>query len=262
MKKHIQLLTVLIVFVCSSVHAQKTIQAEDIIRDIKAGKYISLSNATIEGKLDFTDMNEKLKDLPKRKRKWWKTGNVDNKVSNSISVKLTFINCKFKDDVLAYIPDSDDSGYTFTADFENVVIFENCVFERKAMFKYSTFKKYTSFEKTDFRDDTTFKYAKFPNKSAIFKGSKWENGASFKYAKFGDFVSFENAFFNESATFKYSKFEFGVSFKDAQFEEDLNMKYAEVRGGFNISGMKVAFELDSKYTKINGKSFSKYLIEN
>ena len=51
-------------------------------------------------------------------------------------IKISFKNCTFKDDVLAYIPDSDDSGYTFTASFEDEAIFINCTFERKAMFKY------------------------------------------------------------------------------------------------------------------------------
>ena len=240
MKKYISILS-LFVFIAASSFAQKTVQAEDIIKDIKAGKDVSISNATIEGVLDFTYMEEKLDDLPRRKKKWW-NGNWNwgsNTVNNTIETKVSFTNCTFTDHVLAYIPDSDDSGYTFIANFEDDTIFKNCTFERKAMFKYSEFDRNASFEGAQFEDDTTFKYAKFDN-----------------------YISFANSRFSESATFKYSEFSDGVSFKNAKFEEDLNIKYTKVRGKFNISEMKVAYDIDSKYTKINGQSFSKYLLNN
>ena len=44
-------------------------------------------------------------------------------------------------------------------------------------------------------------------------------------------------------------------------KEDLNIKYMQVSGDFIITNMNVAYDIDSKYTKINGKSFSKYLID-
>jgi hypothetical protein len=260
MKNKITLVTLAFTLMSFVSFSQKTISAEDIIADIKSGKDISISNATIEGVLDLTYMEEKLAELPKRKKKWWKNDSGDNKVENIIKVRLSFNNVTFKDDVLAYIPDSDDSGYTFTASFENKALFKNCVFERKAMFKYSEFEDDSSFENADFQDDTTFKYAKF-RRSADFTNNTYENSATFKYAKFATYISFANSTFNESATFKYTKFNDGVSFKNVKFEEDLNIKYTEVNGKFDISGMKVAYDIDSKYTKINGKSFSKYIIE-
>lgn len=262
MKKYITILSLVVAFVTTSAMAQRTVKAEDIIKDIKAGKDISISNATIDGVLDFTYMEEKLKDLPKRKkRSWWGKNYGSNKVKNLIEVNVSFKNCTFRDDVLAYIPDSDDSGYTFTASFENKAIFSNCTFERKAMFKYSDFENDSSFEGADFQDDTTFKYAKF-KRGASFEAAKFENEATFKYTNFSTEVSFAKSVFNESATFKYAKFEDGVSFKNVKFEEDLNIKYTNVKGRFDIDGMKVAYDIDSKYTKINGKSFSKYLLEN
>ena len=258
--KKITLLTLAFALISFASFSQKTISADDIMSDIKAGNDVSISNATIEGVLDFTYMEEKLSELPKRKRKWWKNDNGGNKVENLITVRISFENVTFKDDVLAYIPDSDDSGYTFTASFEKDAMFKNCVFERKAMFKYSEFEEDSSFENADFQDDTTFKYAKF-RLSADFSNNTYENSATFKYANFATHVSFANSTFRESATFKYTKFSDGVSFKDVKFEEDLNIKYTEVRGKFDISGIKVAYDIDSKYTKINGKSFSKYMIE-
>ncbi|MFY0604102.1 MAG: pentapeptide repeat-containing protein [Flavobacteriaceae bacterium] len=239
MKNKITLVVIMAFLMTSVGFAQKTIKASDIIKDIKKGKNVSYTNATIVGDLDFTYMEEKLLDLPKRKKnRWWRNGG-SNTIKNLIKSKVSFVNCTFEDDVLAYIPDSENSGYTFIANFDDDAIFKNCTFERKAMFKYSKFNEDASFEGTKFEDDSTFKYSEFDNN-----------------------VSFAKATFKETATFKYTKFKDGVSFNSTDFQEDLNIKYTKVTGEFDIKGMKVAYDINSKYTKINGKGFNKYLIEN
>ena len=239
--------------------AQKTIEASDIMSDIKNGKSISYKNAIIVGVLDFTFMEKALEKLPKKKKSsWWSNGNSSNTIEKLIEVQISFINCTFKDDVLAYIPD-EDSGYTFTASFEDIAIFKNCNFKGKSMFKYSHFELDADFSNSTFDDDTTFKYAKF-DKKISFSKTKFTESATFKYAKFIKNVSFSDAVFEDSATFKYAKFNNGVSFKNTNFEEDLNIKYMNVNGDFNVTNMKVGYNIDSKYTKINGKSFSKHLL--
>lgn len=262
MKNKITLFTLILFLASSITFAQKTVLAEDILKDIKAGKHISIKNATIKGVLDFTYMSDAIEKLPsKRKSSWfnWSSGNSTNEIKKMIEVRISFTNCTFKDDVLAYIPD-EDSGYTFTASFEDITIFKNCNFERKAMFKYSKFESDTDFSGTTFNEDSTFKYAKF-NEDIDFKKTLFNESATFKYAKFSNNVSFSNATFKDSATFKYSNFNDGVSFENTKFNEDLNIKYMKVSGDFNISNMEVAYEIDSKYTKINGKSLNKYLID-
>jgi len=242
--------------------AQKTIEASDILKDIKAGKTITIKDATINGVLDFTYMEDALEKLPRtKKNSWffWISGNSTNQIEKSIDIRISFTNCTFKNDVLAYIPD-EDSGYTFTANFEDEAIFKNCAFERKAMFKYSRFESDSDFSGSSFNDDSTFKYAKF-DKNSSFSNTKFNEIATFKYAKFSRNVNFSNSVFKDTATFKYTKFNDGVSFKNTNFEEDLNIKYMQVSGDFNITNMNVAYEIDSKYTKINGKSFSKNLID-
>jgi hypothetical protein len=239
MKNKITLVALIAFLITSVGFAQKTVNASDIMKDMKKGKDISYTNATIVGDLDFTYMDEKLVDLPKRKKKsWWKNGG-SNTVKHLIKSKVSFINCTFEDNVLAYIPDSENSGYTFVASFNDDAIFTGCTFERKAMFKYSKFNENASFEGVKFEDDTTFKYSEFDNN-----------------------VSFAKATFKETATFKYTKFRDGVSFNNTDFQEDLNIKYTKVTGKFDIKGMKVAYEINSKYTKINGKGFSRYLLDN
>lgn len=229
-------ITFIAVLFCLTIHAQKIVNASDIIQKIKNGKSVEVSNATISGVLDFTFMNDALPKLPKRKS-WWNNGG-SNTIEKQITNKISFINCTFNDNVLAYIP-HEKSGYTFVANFESDVIFKNCNFKQKAMFKYSEFERNTDFSNTKFNDDSTFKYAKFERN-----------------------ITFENTFFEEPATFKYSEFKEGVSFKNVNFKEDLNIKYTNVSGDFNITDMNVAYEIDSKYTNINGKSFNTYLLNN
>lgn len=216
--------------------AQNTVSASQIMEDIREGKNISYENAIIEGDLDFTYMAEKMPDLPK-KSKWWNNGGT-NTVEESIDVSISFKNCIFQDDVLAYIHD-DRSGYTFIADFDKDVVFKACEFKRNAMFKYSDFDGAANFSNTKFQRETTFKYAEFDEKA-----------------------DFSNTYFDDDATFKYAQFDEGVSFKSAVFEESWNIKYMKARGDFDISGLEVRDDIDAKYTKINGQNFTSYLVNN
>ncbi|WP_272149438.1 pentapeptide repeat-containing protein [Tenacibaculum aiptasiae] len=252
------IITLIAFLFCLTTFAQTKVSASDIIRDVKNGKAVNISNATITGVLDFTFMNEALPKLPKRKR-WWNNGG-SNTIEKQITNKVSFVNCTFTDDVLAYIP-HEKSGYTFIANFEDVVTFRDCIFEQKAMFKYSDFESNTDFSNTKFNNDSTFKYAKF-DRDITFENTFFDEPATFKYAEFKQFVSFANSTFNESATFKYSEFNDGVSFRNVKFQEDLNIKYTKVHGQFDITNMEVAYEIDSKYTKINGRSFSKHLLKS
>ena len=262
MNNKINLIAFSFFLVTSISFAQKKMKAASIMKDIKEGKSISINNATIVGVLDFTYMDDAMEKLSdKKKKSWfnWSSNNSTNEIKEMIDVKISFTNCTFKDDVLAYIPD-EDSGYTFSASFKEIAVFKNCDFKSKAMFKYSRFERNSDFSGSSFNDDSTFKYAKF-DKDSSFENTTFDEIATFKYAKFNNNVSFYNAVFKDTATFKYTNFSDGVSFKNTKFEEDLNIKYMKVSGNFNITNMSVTYNIDSKYTKINGKSFSKYLID-
>lgn len=234
-KSRLLLLTVLSIFAFSA-QAQTTVKASDIMEALKKGKEIKYENVTVTGVLDFTFMDEKLPDLPRR-RSWWKS-NGDNTVNELIESKISFENVTFKDHVIAYYHD-DRSEYTFTADFENDVMFKNCSFQRDAMFKYSEF-----------------------GRDASFEGSSFEEESTFKYAEFSEVANFTNTKFDEDAIFKYSKFRSGVSFASARFERSLDMKYTEVRGDFDVKDLYVRGDIDTKYTDINGRDFAKYMLKN
>jgi hypothetical protein len=235
-KQTVLSLIVFVLLFSTNLFAQQTVRASDIMKDIKMGKTISYDNVTITGVLDMTFMEEKLPDLPK-KRRWWKNGG-SNSVEEQIESAISFTNCTFENNVYAYYHD-DDTEYTFIANFENNVKFTNCTFKGEALFKYSDFER-----------------------NADFRGSTFNDRTTFKYAKFDENVSFANTLFEEDAIFKYSHFRDGVSFNNAKFKDDLDIKYTKVSGEFNIKNMTVSNDIDSKYTKINGKGFNKYLLDN
>ena len=216
--------------------SQTKVSATDIMADMKSGKDITYENVTVTGVLDFTYMDEKAEDLPVRRR-WWRNGG-NNVINEVIESRISFVNVTFEDDVLAYYHD-DRSEYTFTADFENDVVFKNCQFKRDAMFKYSQFERDASFEASVFSRETTFKYAEFEEKAMFVQTT-----------------------FEEDAIFKYTKFRDGVSFEQARFERSLDMKYTKVRGDFDVKGLYVRWDIDTKYTDINGRGFSKYMLDN
>jgi len=239
-------------FITVSITAQKKINASKIMNDIRNGKDIVYNNATIVGVLDFTFMDDQSDKLPRKKKRWWKQGG-DNKIKKQITNKISFVNCTFEDNVLAYIH-QEDSQYTFVANFEDDVLFKDCTFKEMALFKYSDFEENADFTGTKFKGESTFKNADFQS-NVSFTNTFYGESSTFKYAKFRNNVSFANAIFKETATFKYTEFNNGVSFNKTRFEEDLDLKYTQVSGEFNIAGMHVEYEVDSKYTSINGEKF-------
>ena len=215
--------------------AQTQVKASQVMKAIKNGETIAYENVTITGVLDFTFMDDKLDEFPRRSR-WWRDGT--NEVKETIESKVTFKNVVFEEDVLAYFHDK-RSGYTFTADFEQEVIFENCQFLRDAMFKYSVFEE-----------------------GATFSGSKFQRENSFKYAEFESRADFANTYFDDDAMFKYTEFNEGVSFRKAVFDGSVDMKYTKVSGDLDIEDMDVRWDIITKYAEVNGRSFTRYLINN
>lgn len=256
MKKLNLLLTALLIIAVSFSANAQTIDAADIVQQAKAGKDITYQNATIKGVLDFTPYEEKKNDLPSRS--WLSTSS--NTIENDITGKITFINCTFEDDVLAYLHD-DDTEYTFVSNFEEDVIFKNCAFKEGAAFKYSTFSGIVDFSGSEIKEEANFKYAEF-EKEADFAQLNFKELANFKYAEFEEMVTFSSAIFNSEADFKYAEIDNGVNFSNALFEDFLNFKYTKLNGAVNLKNFKINGDIDTKYTEVNGKSFTAYLANN
>ncbi|MEM7550176.1 MAG: pentapeptide repeat-containing protein [Bacteroidota bacterium] len=235
---------------------KKTITAEEIMAMVKKGENINFENVTVDGVLDFTFMEEKIDELPKRDR-WWNGG--DNTVEEDIEVNISFVNCEFKDDVLAYFHD-ERSEYTFVAHFDRNAIFKNCKFNGLAAFKYTDFQRNSDFSGSTFEEGVNFKYAEFEEQNSFAEVTFYRE-ANFKYAEFEQKADYTKSVFEDDANFKYSKFRRGVSFNDVRFEDSVDMKYTKVRGDFDVENLYVRRDIDTKYTDINGNSFSSYMLK-
>jgi len=219
-----------------SAFGQEAISVKKILQEIKTGKDITYENQIIVGKLDFTFLDDR--DLPDS---WWdrywngkfeKRGVIKEMINSSIS----FINCTFEDDVLAYIR-LDKMNYTLIANFNHSIRFENCTFKKAALFKHSEF-----------------------NSAVTFAGSQFLGNTNFKYSEFAMPADMSKTIFHQDATFKYAKFDKGISWKASTFKGDLDIKYLNVKGKMISTEMIVDGDVDATYAEIEGQTFISYIL--
>jgi len=235
MKQALTLLSLLLGLAITST-AQSKIKASDIIKQINEGHDVAYTNVEIEGNLDLTDLQNRTK--APHSNTWLRHfDGDDNTFVSTVNVSLTFTNCTFLDDVLAYYH-LNHSRETFVANFEKGVVFKNCNFDRASEFKYSQFEGVATFAGSAFKEEANFKYAVFSS-GPSFVNTKFEDGANFKYTHFPVETSFQQATFYGLANFKYSKFSSPVNIESVAFK-----------------GIE-----DFKYTRIDGRSFTSYLLE-
>lgn len=254
MMRKVQILFVLLLLPLLS-FAQTKVDASEIIKKMNRGEAISYKNAVITGSLDMTQLQNK-------KLKKGEDGDTREYIS-TVTAPVTFINCTFQGDVLAYFsPEDDGSGIfssgsneVYNTNFERDVLFGNCKFEQESAFKYSEFKAGASFVGSRFSEEALFKYSEF-SRDVNFSNVRFEEEANFKYVEFPKTVSFAGATFAEEANFKYAKFQEGVNFQKAVFDGTANFKYAKISDSFNIRGANFRGGDDFKYTKLNNRSVS------
>jgi len=238
--------------------AQNRVQAEDIIDLINAGQDVSYKNAVIVGDLDFRTLDDVTADKPLRRSRIGRLSTQS--YSCHVWSSLSFIDCTFTGDVLAYIH-IDKKNDTYNAVFYEDVNFEGCEFGDASDFKYAKFKKKANFVNTTYEEEALFKYAEFST-DVSFQDSVFKDDANFKYVKFPETVDFKQTVFRDYANFKYAKFPEGVSFEDAEFHRTADFKYTKFSEPLNFDGVEFEGDADFKYTKIDGRSFTTYLIKN
>jgi len=233
---------------------QERVQAEDIIDLINDGRPVRYQNAVIIGDLDFSSIEEVTADKLLRRSRW-STQSYKCHVNSPIS----FTNCMFQGDVLAYVH-IERKKETYNAVFYENVSFEGCEFEEASAFKYAKFEKGANFENTQYSEEALFKYTKFST-DVNFTGSEFDGYANFKYTKFPEGADFSQTVFHRYADFKYTKFPEGVNFNDAEFQGTANFKYTKFSEPLNFEGVEFDGETDFKYTSIDGRSFTSYLLK-
>ena len=254
MKKSSALILVFMLLSVSA-FAQSRVNAKDILKDIDSGKAINYRGAEIIGDLDLTSIQDRVPDKNNKPSRhstqvfWY-----------HVRTPLSFVDCTFKDDVIAYYSD-DEKNETHNAVFHADVSFQGCVFQGISAFKYSKFHEGADFTKTTYHEEALFKYTEFSTEVS-FAGSNFSNDANFKYTKFPSKVDFGNVNFRDLANFKYTKFPKGVSFKNSVFQGDSIFKYTKFYEPFDFEGTEFEDSVDFKYTKLEGKSFTKYLLKN
>ena len=242
------LLAGFILALVSLAHAQSSLEAKDIFQKIDRKQEVNVRDAVIQGTLDLTELANQQRVSNS------KLGNEEYK--SRVEVPLTFRNCTFKGDVIAYKTlDKDgksrnnwNNQILYSADFKEKVIFENCTFEGKTEFKYSDFAEIVVFNDGKFRYEANFKYADF-HEDARFEGSDFDRSANFKYADFRSAALFTDARIDDYADFKYAEFNNGASFLKTKFNGSADFKYAEFSRAGDFSGADFRSDPDFKYTK-------------
>ncbi len=259
--------------------AKSQVKASTIINQINAGKAVQYKNAEIAGNLDFTSIKDVTVDEKSMADRFLHKGSPLVYLYH-VRSSVSFTNCVFTGDVLAYVHDDDDND-THNAIFYKDVDFQGCNFQGKSAFKYVKFKTKTNFKNTQYSDEALFKYTKFST-DASFSNSRFKKAANFKYTKFSTDISFSNSHFSKEANFKYTefpesvnfdkatfqrlanfkyaKFPEGVNFKDVQFKGNADFKYTKFSEPLNFDGAAFDNDVNLKYTKIDGKSFTTYLL--
>ena len=238
--------------------AKSQVKASQIINQINAGKTVQYKDAEIVGNLDFTSIKDVTLD-EKSQRNSQRSNGSTLTYRCHVRSPVSFINCVFKGDVLAYVHDEDENE-TYNAIFYEDVDFQGCNFQGKSAFKYVEFRSDANFKNTQYHKEALFKYTEFST-DVSFSNSHFNRDANFKYTKFPESVYFDKATFEQLANFKYAKFPEGVTFENTQFKGDADFKYTKFYEPVNFDGVVFDEDADFKYTKIEGKSFVTYLIK-
>ena len=251
--KKLSVILIGILLISGHLFSKDQIQADDIIKQINDGKSINYRNVEINGNFDLTSIKDKEIVKPDQK-------NSTTVYWYHVRKSISFIDCIFKGDVIAYFHD-DWENETHNAVFHDNVVFEGCEFMGKSAFKYSKFYKKANFNKTSFHDEAFFKYAKFST-DAYFDGSNFRKDANFKYTEFNKIGPFEKSRFQREANFKYTKFRNGANFKNAVFERSANFKYTKFSEPVYFDDAEFEGDINFKYTKLNGRSYMLHRIKN
>ncbi len=185
--------------------AANRVNADKIINKINRGENIYYKDTTIIGKFDFT----KIKG----------TDREDINIHRSyVNSGITFINCVFEDNVIAYKKSGSD--------------YYKVMFQRNVSFRGSTFKKIARFRATQFMG------------KAIFRDVVFKHNANFRSAQFVGNANFKNSKFNRNAIFNNVQFIGRVSFKDTTFRRNESFDNA-TKWGQSYSPGSSSYDFDS-----------------
>lgn len=216
-------------------NASKEYQASDIIKMIKKGKPVQVSNAIIFGDLDFSNVGD-----------MYITSGTSAAVD--VNVPLYFYDCTFTGKVIA--KNKIQSKVVCVANFRRSVTFTACDFRDDVDFTRSLFIDNVDFSRTIFRGDTKFDMITMRGENNRFYELVCESSFTMSAARALGTVSFMD-----------SKFHNGLRLQSLSVS-NLNLNNIVVNGESQISDMIVRGVFMANYADLGvvlNLSYSKFL---
>ena len=153
----------------------KTVSADEIVKQIEAGRKISYENVTVTGDFDLSKLSKRKNDATYPEK-----GKTARVYSATISQPITFKNVVFTGKLDFFRKETNDREIKeYRLVFADAVKFETCVFNETADFELANFNNGVSFEESVFKAKPSFVRVgleKIPN----FTKTVFENGSVFQ----------------------------------------------------------------------------------
>ena len=233
--------------------AQRKIAAANILNQIYNGETVAYQNVQVIGDLDLTRLrnsqNKAVEDV-KDDQGVRKVFYDKPRFVSVVTKPVTFVNCIFTGDFIAYSQPDADTMYE--ADFAETVQFDRCVFEKKATFRHSWFKKDVSFTNSRFAAGVSFRHSVFTDHSS-FKGTVFTNETDFRHTDFYQEGVFDNSRFEDLADFRHTTFSRGADFRQASFLAEADFRHTEFQPNVTFKDASFKTGLDFSAAQLNGE---------
>jgi len=204
--------------------AGNTIDAEDILEDIRDGKTIFIHDKTIEGVLDFSKVLPEATDI--------------GKFTNYIEVPICFIGCHFQNDVRAF---SVKERIAYSTVFMKDVSFQECSFDSAFLFR-----------ETVFRGNLMLTASLFTGEFSLEGADIYGGESRFNECEFNGFSKFQRAIFRGNTDFFKAVFAAQCSFQNARFFRELRFNVCTFHENTDMSLLK-CFDFYANYSTFMGK---------
>ncbi|CAA9490208.1 MAG: hypothetical protein AVDCRST_MAG96-1474 [uncultured Segetibacter sp.] len=235
---------------------QRKIAATTVLNQMNNGETVKYENVQITGNIDLTRLRntqnkhgeEIIDDHGVRKIFYDKPRFV-----STVTQPVTFINCIFSGDFIAFSQSNPDTIYE--ADFAETVRFERCIFEKKATFRHSWFKKDAAFTNCRFKTGVNFRHSIFTNLSS-FKETVFTGEIDFRHTDFYKKGNFENAKFETPADFRHTTFSKGADFTQASFLAEAGFRHTEFQPEVIFKDVNFKTGSDFSHAHLDGEPIS------
>ncbi|HPT36651.1 MAG TPA: pentapeptide repeat-containing protein [Methanothrix sp.] len=243
-----------------------TINAEEVIAMIVAGKELRLDNVIIIGNLNLSslywpDNNRQKMVITNSKILGYVdfSGNIFNgpvNFSGTVFLKVAdFVGAQFNDVAYFQYAQFKDNAYFSFAQFKEKVFFFGTKFDKNAYFPSAQFGNKIYFSNAQIKKNSFFGGSQFLG-DAHFENISFFGNSFFAKAQFSENVRFVVSKFCQYADFGRAQFEKNIDFEGAKFENVADFEGAQVRGVANFKMVWFAGQTYFQWSQINnGASF-------